>query len=106
MYVGFSNESAVKDQIEIVLSGNMILKGKIEYEKANNHGDGNVTVLYRVTNLHELLTNDKLRPLLTEWIKDYRDYYMEMESKRKQKEKSNEDELDEMEYIWGGTENA
>ena len=75
--------------------------------KIDNHiNDGKVAVLYRVTNLHELLTNKEFRPLLEKWVKSYRDYCVELERNMKHKEKSNEDELDEMEYIWGGNENA
>ena len=84
----------------------MTIKGEIEYEKDNNINDGKVAVLYRVTNLHELLTNDAFRPLLEKWVKSYRDYCAELERNMKHKEKSNEDELDEMEYIWGGNEDA
>ena len=106
MYVGFGYSSAIEDHIEIVLSDQLTIKGEIEYEKDNNINDGKVAVLYRVTNLHELLTNKEFRPLLEKWVKSYRDYCVELERNMKHKEKSNEDELDEMEYIWGGNENA
>lgn len=106
MYVGFGYSSAIEDHIEIVLSDQLTMKGEIEYEKDNHINDGKVAVLYRVTNLHELLTNKEFRPLLEKWVKSYRDYCVELERNMKHKEKSNEDELDEMEYIWGGNENA
>ena len=49
-----------------------------------------------------MLNNVAFRPLLETWLQKYREYCVELDRKRVLKEKSNEDELDEMEYIWGG----
>ena len=64
-----------------------------------------MTILYKVTNLEEIITNEKLKLLLNEWIDSQKEYDKQMTIKRRLREKSNEDEFDEIEYVWGGDYN-
>ena len=105
MYIGYSKNDNVDKNINLVLDGDIILQGKIVNDKPVIINDGRVAVLYTVDNLQEIIALKEFRSLLTEWINDYREYRKALDKKRKLREKNNEDELDEMQYVWEGSYN-
>ena len=105
MLVGYKWSKKVEEEIEIVIEDGLVMKGKMEKEKLTTSDTSRMAVLYRVSNLEEFITNKKLKVHISEWIDEQREYNKEMVLKRKLKEKSNEEEFDEIEYIWGGDYN-
>ena len=105
LFIGFDKTKMISDTIEVILDDGLIAKGKIDNSKTIKLANGKSCALYAITNIEEIISNDKLRPLIMKWLGDYRAYRDEMEKKIKLKEKSNEDEFDEIEYVWGGSNN-
>ena len=103
--VGYIWSSKIDKNIEIIFDEVLVLKGEREYEKISHPDTKRVTILYKVTNLEEIITNEKLKLLLNEWIDSQKEYDKQMTIKRRLREKSNEDEFDEIEYVWGGDYN-
>lgn len=101
MLIGY-RAALKKPEICFEFEGSVAIKGVIEDTKRFRLLDNKVAALYSITNLEEFINNDNFRKLLNNWVSDYRIRAYEMEKRKKLKEKSNDDELDEMEYVWGG----
>lgn len=105
LLVGYKWSKPVEADIEIIIEDGLVIKGKMEKEKLTTLDTSRTAVLYRVSNLEEFITNEKLKVYMSEWIDEQREYNKQMVLKKKLKEKSNEEEFDEIEYIWGGDYN-
>lgn len=93
-----------RDKIEINIGKDIVIKAVPEKNKKFEMKNKKKAELFRITNLEEFINNKDFRPILNKWIEDYREKCKIQEQKKKNEEKSDEDQLDEFSYVWRGDE--